>query len=651
VPFVGIQYNQVFLANSTWVCPPGVSSVNVFCLGGGGCGAAITEPGVYGGGGGGGEFANEEGVHVTTGQTYTITVGQGGINGSSPANGGTSQFVGDNLTITAHGGQSVNQNSSNGGAGGTGSTNTAHASGGSGASASGGLAGGGGSSAGSAPVAGNNGTNTAGGAAPSGGGAGGNPGANSPGYSGGQGGGGGGASTTSIIAASGGNGGTGYVELQWILPAVGYLVDRFNEGAVNPLLWTNNYPSQIEVPGLGYDYLVIYTKAGTGAYYSLQSLAYYDITNSQLAIEVMNAGEQSLASLEVYPIYLQSITGQAQLFFLISEGDISAWDAISGTRNNLSGYTPYDPVGMKWLRIRESGGTTYWETAPDGLTWTTFFSMSDPVVGTALQVWIQVGTYNAEAVETAGLFTNVNALPTLTGVSMGTSQVTGTLSVIVTVPVTGRALATSQARGALNVAILRALAGRSQGASEAFARLIAMVQPKGQATATSLARALLTISEILQGQSVGSSQVIGQLSVSSFFAVDSAGTAMVRGRLSITVNLQGQSTGTSRGQASLYTQVNVAGAARAVSLTRATLLSIPNNRLVALSQSTSEARGQLSLSRFLVGRSTGTSEARAIGPVYTGKVVSGRIRGISLVRGELFVSNEPYVGWGAPIAQ
>jgi len=32
---------------------------------------------------------------------------------------------------------------------------------------------------------------------------------------------------------------------------------------------------------------------------------------------------------------------------------------------------PYDPIAHAWLRLRESNGTTYWDTSPDGATWTT----------------------------------------------------------------------------------------------------------------------------------------------------------------------------------------------------------------------------------------------------------------------------------------
>jgi hypothetical protein len=38
----------------------------------------------------------------------------------------------------------------------------------------------------------------------------------------------------------------------------------------------------------------------------------------------------------------------------------------------------YDPTAHAWLRVREAAGTVFWDTAPDGRTWTTQFSATSP---------------------------------------------------------------------------------------------------------------------------------------------------------------------------------------------------------------------------------------------------------------------------------
>lgn len=115
------QVVQVFQATTVWQAPPGVTSVFAECWGGGGSGAnPAGAPG--GGGGGGGEYAAQTLV-VTPGNNYTASVGGAATQ---------SAFAGDAATVTAHAGSSTAN--ANGGAKGTGSTNTIHFDGGNGAS-------------------------------------------------------------------------------------------------------------------------------------------------------------------------------------------------------------------------------------------------------------------------------------------------------------------------------------------------------------------------------------------------------------------------------------------------------------------------------------------------------------------------------------
>ncbi len=83
----------------TWVCPAGVTSVSVVCVGGGGGGSSR---GSYATGGGGGALAYINNYAVTPGTSYTVVVGVGGtaaynVEFSTPTQvqataGGTSSF-------------------------------------------------------------------------------------------------------------------------------------------------------------------------------------------------------------------------------------------------------------------------------------------------------------------------------------------------------------------------------------------------------------------------------------------------------------------------------------------------------------------------------------------------------------------------------
>jgi hypothetical protein len=174
------QTSQTFTASTTWVCPAGVTSVQVEAWGGGGGGGGTALAPSTGGGGAGGAYAKDI-LSVVPGTSYTINIGGGGAGGTNiggtGATGGNSWF-GTVSTVFAKGGA--------GGVGGvtgtpigTGATGTTTGSigstlhaGGSGSNAAAAASGAGGGGAGSAADGGNATGTTAGTGGVAGGGAG-----------------------------------------------------------------------------------------------------------------------------------------------------------------------------------------------------------------------------------------------------------------------------------------------------------------------------------------------------------------------------------------------------------------------------------------------------------------------------------------------
>lgn len=175
-----------YTSTTTWICPAGVSHVDVEVWGAGGSGGYADGTGKQvGSGGGGGAYSKKLAVPVQAGHGYTATCGAPGarVPGLDPTSGGDSWFLSSG-TVLAKGGHSVIGSegfiAGQGGqaSGGIGDTKFSGGNGGTGVNAKTSSGGGGGSSAGSA-ANGNNGTNGAGlaaqpgGSAPTGGGAGG----------------------------------------------------------------------------------------------------------------------------------------------------------------------------------------------------------------------------------------------------------------------------------------------------------------------------------------------------------------------------------------------------------------------------------------------------------------------------------------------
>ena len=124
---------------TSWICPEGVTSIQVECWGGGGAGGSSSTTGaaqvyVAGGGGAGGAYARKSIIPVTPGNAYPVTIAPAAV-ALSPStastgdrvNGADISFTGDNsITVLAKGGQGgqcvINPAQTQGGIGGAGTT-------------------------------------------------------------------------------------------------------------------------------------------------------------------------------------------------------------------------------------------------------------------------------------------------------------------------------------------------------------------------------------------------------------------------------------------------------------------------------------------------------------------------------------------------
>ena len=151
---------QTFTSSGVFVVPAGVTSIDVFCVGGGSNGCiyiSSDDVNFYGAGGGAGYTSTAKGLAVSPGQQYAITVAAGAYDhkdSSTTYDGGTSQF--GNI-VSAAGGAAYILNSNMEGSGTRGGKG---GSGGSGAGGSGGSGGWRGPTSAPGGIDGNKGTNT-----------------------------------------------------------------------------------------------------------------------------------------------------------------------------------------------------------------------------------------------------------------------------------------------------------------------------------------------------------------------------------------------------------------------------------------------------------------------------------------------------------
>src|SRR5258708_6887555 len=83
-----------------------------------------------------------------------------------------------------------------------------------------------------------------------------------------------------------------------------------------------------------------------------------------------------------------------KIYFTMNTSHLEARKIIAGTNTTVSGQVLYDTVMHRWLRIRESGGTIFWETSPDSINWFLFKSLANPFYIISLQPVLSGGDYN-----------------------------------------------------------------------------------------------------------------------------------------------------------------------------------------------------------------------------------------------------------------
>ncbi|CAM5603355.1 hypothetical protein [Streptomyces coeruleorubidus] len=155
------------------------------------------------------------------------------------------------------------------------------------------------------------------------------------------------------------------------MPSLSTLVDNFNDGVIGPV-WGNSYGGVTETGGqarvpcttgfAGYQTAYSWTMAGASFFVKIPT--------------VPTAG----AATECYcGVLVNSPTAGTRIGFTINavagllrcKNDVGYFDA--GVVE-----IAYDPVAMAFLRLREDAGTVYWDTSPDGTTWTNRRSLATP---------------------------------------------------------------------------------------------------------------------------------------------------------------------------------------------------------------------------------------------------------------------------------
>lgn len=158
------------------------------------------------------------------------------------------------------------------------------------------------------------------------------------------------------------------------------LKDNFDDNSIDSSKWTGGVFSGGSIAETNKRIEMVTGLAGTDTslYNDTSFPQTFSLIGSSIVNRLVNAGNQSLASLLVKAC--RWADGSSSIFFRITGGNISAMAGTTGAQGTVA----YSSTNHQYLRIRESGGTTFWETSADGYTWNSFYSVANATHGVDL---------------------------------------------------------------------------------------------------------------------------------------------------------------------------------------------------------------------------------------------------------------------------
>lgn len=137
------------------------------------------------------------------------------------------------------------------------------------------------------------------------------------------------------------------------------------------------------------------------------SAGVYDLRESSVSVEIVDYPDVDSSA------YMSLIIARPETdslyLYEVNEGNLVVYEVIDGDWDQIA-FAPYDPVAMRFLRIRESGGTLYFEKAPDGGSYTTAFQRQAPFSVSEIGIYLQAGASDNVAAQDLA-FDNLNLGP------------------------------------------------------------------------------------------------------------------------------------------------------------------------------------------------------------------------------------------------
>lgn len=184
------------------------------------------------------------------------------------------------------------------------------------------------------------------------------------------------------------------------------LTDDFADG-VKGWQWSQGWSGSGCTTSEAGGQLTLTLSAGVADYCGYSSHTGFDLTGDAVVVksEILVGTPPELQAF----LAVEAPNGDA-LEINYKGGQLRFFKWVGGTDFFL-GSVPYSILMHRWWRLREAGGMTYWETSPDGVTWTVRESEPDPFPLTSLDLSLIIGAETAPGEDASAAFDDFNLPP------------------------------------------------------------------------------------------------------------------------------------------------------------------------------------------------------------------------------------------------
>lgn len=156
------------------------------------------------------------------------------------------------------------------------------------------------------------------------------------------------------------------------------LSDDFNDNSLDTAKWTV-YSGTVNETGGQLQFVPV---SGTSAY--LYSPNTYNLTGKQATLKIVDAGNIT-TGYNLHILYLWVDVNNYVWWQIYSNGNIYCSKVVSGVMTDVYSNT-YNANTYRYIKIREDGGTTYWDYSSDGASWTNAHSEANPITLTNVEI-------------------------------------------------------------------------------------------------------------------------------------------------------------------------------------------------------------------------------------------------------------------------